>query len=75
MEGAAFGLADGIICCLGLIIGVAEATINFPALERRSIILASGILGGLANAFGNSIGFSFRKRPKEAFNFMKKEWV
>lgn len=57
MEGAAFGLADGIICCLGLIIGVAEATINFPALERRSIILASGLLGGLANAFGNSIGF------------------
>lgn len=57
MEGAAFGLADGIICCLGLIIGVAEATINFPALERRSIVLASGILGGIANAFGNSIGF------------------
>jgi len=57
MEGAAFGLADGIICCLGLIIGVAEATVNFPALERRSIVLASGILGGLANAFGNSIGF------------------
>lgn len=57
MEGAAFGLADGIICCLGLIIGVAEATMGFPALERRSIILASGILGGIANAFGNSIGF------------------
>jgi predicted membrane protein (TIGR00267 family) len=57
MEGVAFGLADGIICCLGLIIGVAEATANFPLLERRSLILASGILGGLANAFGNSIGF------------------
>ena len=45
MEGTVFGLADGMICCLSLIIGVAEATINFPALERRSIILASGILG------------------------------
>lgn len=57
MEGVAFGLADGIICCLGLVIGVAEATVNLPLLERRSLILASGILGGLANAFGNSIGF------------------
>jgi len=24
MEGVAFGLADGIICCLDLVIGVAE---------------------------------------------------
>lgn len=54
MEGVAFGLADGIICCLGIVIGVAEATINLPLLERRSLILASRILGGL---FGNSIGF------------------
>lgn len=51
MEGFAFGLADGIICFLGLTIGVAEATSD-PAL-----VIISGILGGIANAFGNSIGF------------------
>ena len=28
MEGISFGLADGVICCLGLTIGVAEATSN-----------------------------------------------
>lgn len=53
MEGMAFGLADGIICCLGLIIGVAEATMNFPALERMGMktrvhtkreVLMSGIM-------------------------------
>jgi len=57
MEGTAFGLADGVICLLGLIIGVAEATANLPHLESRSIIIASGVVGGVANAFGNSIGF------------------
>jgi len=57
MEGLAFGFADGIICCLGLIMGVAEATVTLSLMERRSLIIASGVLGGLANAFGNSIGF------------------
>lgn len=57
MEGLAFGLADGIICCLGLIMGVAEATVTLALIERRSLIITSGVLGGLANAFGNSIGF------------------
>jgi predicted membrane protein (TIGR00267 family) len=57
MEGMAFGLADGIICSLGVVMGVAEATTNLPLIEQRSLIIASGILAGLANAFGNSIGF------------------
>ncbi len=51
LEGIAFGLADGLIMSLGLIIGVAEATTN-----PRLVIIA-GIIGGFANAFGNSIGF------------------
>jgi predicted membrane protein (TIGR00267 family) len=51
LEGIAFGLADGLIMSLGLIIGVAEAT-----TDPRLVIIA-GIIGGLANAFGNSIGF------------------
>jgi len=51
MEGIAFGLADGIICFLGLTIGVAEAT------SDPTLVIISGIIGGIANAFGNSIGF------------------
>ncbi|UCE96805.1 MAG: VIT1/CCC1 transporter family protein [Candidatus Bathyarchaeota archaeon] len=51
LEGIAFGLADGLIMSLGLIIGVAEAT-----TDPRLVIIA-GIIGGFANAFGNSIGF------------------
>ena len=51
LEGIAFGLADGLIMCLGLIIGVAEATSN------TALVVIAGIIGGFANAFGNSIGF------------------
>jgi len=50
-QGAAFGLADGLIMLLGLVIGVAEATSN-----PTSVIIA-GIAGGIANSFGNAIGF------------------
>jgi len=73
MEGVAFGLADGIICCLGLVIGVAEATVNLPLLERRSLILASGILGGLANAFGNSIGFFLSQETERSVQIHEEE--
>lgn len=51
MEGFAFGLTDGIICFLGLIIGVARATSD-PIL-----VIIAGLIGGIADAFGNSIGF------------------
>ena len=51
IEGAAFGLADGIICFLGIIIGVAEAT------REIRLVVISGIIGGIADALGNSIGF------------------
>ena len=51
LEGIAFGLADGLIMCLGLIIGVAEAT------SDTRLVIITGIIGGFANAFGNSIGF------------------
>lgn len=51
MEGIAFGMADGIICFIGLIIGIAEATSN------PTLVIISGIIGGLSDAFGNSIGF------------------
>lgn len=50
LEGAAFGLVDGVICISGLIIGVAIATSDLR------IIFISAIAGGLTDALGNSIG-------------------
>ena len=51
LEGFAFGMTDGIICFLGIIIGVAQAT------RDPKMVLIAGIVGGVADAFGNSIGF------------------
>ncbi len=50
-ESIAFGLTDGVICFLGIIVGVAKAT-NDPI----AVIIAA-VIGGIADAFGNSIGF------------------
>jgi predicted membrane protein (TIGR00267 family) len=60
LEGIAFGLADGLIMCLGLIIGVAEAT------SQTHLVLVTGIIGGFANAFGNSIGFFMSQSAERA---------
>lgn len=60
LEGIAFGLADGLIMCLGLIIGVAEATAN------TRLVIITGIIGGFANAFGNSIGFYMSQSAERA---------
>ena len=60
MEGIAFGLADGLVMCLGLIIGVAEATSN------TQLVIITGIIGGFANAFGNSIGFFMSQSAERA---------
>lgn len=60
LEGVAFGLADGLIMCLGLIIGVAEATSN------TTLVIITGIIGGFANAFGNSIGFYMSQSAERA---------
>ena len=50
-HGLAFGLVDGLITMLGVVIGVAQAT-----GEPRQVIVF-GLVAGVANAFGNSIGF------------------
>lgn len=60
LEGVAFGLTDGLIMCLGLIIGVAEATLN------TQLVVITGIIGGFANAFGNSIGFFMSQSAERA---------
>ncbi len=60
LEGIAFGLADGLIMCLGLIIGVAEVT------SDTRLVIITGIIGGFANAFGNSIGFYMSQSAERA---------
>ncbi len=64
LEGVAFGLADGLIMCLGLIIGVAEATSG--TARARELVIITGIIGGFANAFGNSIGFFMSQSAERA---------
>jgi len=60
LEGIAFGLADGLIMCLGLVIGIAEVTSN------AQLVIITGIIGGFANAFGNSIGFFMSQSAERA---------
>jgi predicted membrane protein (TIGR00267 family) len=60
LEGIAFGLADGLIMCLGLIIGIAEVT------SDTRLVIITGIIGGFANAFGNSIGFFMSQSAERA---------
>lgn len=50
LEGIAFGLTDGIICFLGLLIGVAASTNN------PTFVIIAGVIAGVSNAFGNSLG-------------------
>lgn len=67
LEGIAFGLADGLIMCLGLIIGIAEVT-----SDTRFVII-TGIIGGVANAFGNSIGFFMSQSAERALQIQTTE--
>lgn len=60
MEGIAFGMVDSMILCLGLTIGVAEAT------SSSNLVIITGIIGGLANAFGNAIGFFISQSTERA---------
>jgi predicted membrane protein (TIGR00267 family) len=67
LEGVAFGLADGLIMCLGLIIGVAEAT------SDTKLVIITGVVGGFANAFGNSIGFFMSQSAERALQIQTTE--
>lgn len=60
MESVAFGLTDGIICFLGIIVGVARAT------GSSVDILIAAIIGGIADALGNSIGFFVSQSTERA---------
>lgn len=50
LEGAAFGITDGIICVIGTIIGAAAAT------ESTGIAIIAGVLAGVSNSFANGVG-------------------
>lgn len=60
LESIAFGMTDGVICLLGIIVGVARATSD-PA----AVIIAT-IVGGIADALGNSIGFFVSQSTERA---------
>jgi len=50
-QGIAMGLMDGLITLLGIIIGVGAAT------SDSRVVIISGLIGGISNSFGTSIGF------------------
>jgi len=50
-QGIAFGLMDGVITLLGILIGMASAT------GDAGVVVIAGVVGGVANSFGNAIGF------------------
>ncbi len=60
LESAAFGMTDGVICFLGIIVGVARATGDAKA------VLIAAIVGGIADALGNSIGFFVSQSAERA---------
>lgn len=60
MESIAFGLTDGMICFLGIIIGVARATLD------PNLVIIAGIVGGVADALGNSVGFFVSQSTERA---------
>ncbi|MHA2175766.1 MAG: VIT1/CCC1 transporter family protein [Candidatus Hodarchaeales archaeon] len=67
LEGFAFGMTDGIICFLGIIIGVAQAT------QDPIMVIIAGIVGGVADAFGNSIGFLISQITEQSIQTHQKE--
>jgi predicted membrane protein (TIGR00267 family) len=67
LEGFAFGMTDGIICFLGIIIGVAQAT------QDPAMVIIAGIVGGVADAFGNSIGFLISQVTEQSIQMHQKE--
>jgi VIT1/CCC1 family predicted Fe2+/Mn2+ transporter len=50
-QGTAFGIMDGMITILGVVVGISQVT------SSSTLVVVSGLVAGVANAFGNSIGF------------------
>jgi len=50
-QGVAMGMMDGLITLLGIVMGVGIAT------GDAKFVILSGLVGGISNSFGTSIGF------------------
>ncbi len=50
-QGVAMGMMDGLITLLGIVMGVGVAT------GDAKLVIITGMVGGIANSFGTSVGF------------------
>lgn len=50
-QGVAMGMMDGLITLLGILMGVGAAT------GDPKLVIIAGLVGGIANSFGTSVGF------------------
>jgi predicted membrane protein (TIGR00267 family) len=68
-QGVAFGTMDGLITILGVVIGIATAT------QNSEVVVISGLVAGLANAFGNSFGFYASELAERAEHIQENQHV
>jgi predicted membrane protein (TIGR00267 family) len=68
-QGVAFGTMDGLITILGVVIGIASAT------QNSELVVISGFVAGLANAFGNSFGFYASELAERAEHIQENQHV
>lgn len=67
LEGIAFGMTDGVICFLGIIIGITKAT------QDLIMVLIANIVGGAADALRNSFGFLISQLTERFVQLHSKE--
>ena len=65
LEGAAFGLTDGIIAVIGTLIGAGAAT------ESLGLAIIAGVLVGVSNSFANSIGVYISQSTERSVQISK----
>jgi predicted membrane protein (TIGR00267 family) len=68
-QGVAFGIMDGVITILGIVIGIGAAT------QNSGIVVIAGLVAGLANAFGNSFGFYASELAERAEHIQENQHV
>jgi predicted membrane protein (TIGR00267 family) len=68
-QGVAFGTMDGLITILGVVIGIATAT------QNSGVVVLSGLVAGLANAFGNTFGFYASELAERAEHIQENQHV
>ena len=63
------GMMDGLITLLGILMGVGAAT------GDAQLVIISGLVGGIANSFGTSVGFYTSEQAErgQQIEFYKKK--